>query len=183
MGASARVLSVESVAAYRAALAKFAARATDLLGGAALVVTRALDELEERHRHWVHAIREQNEEVARLRSALSFARMGKDGSSAGCGELELELIKARRRLREAEAKLEAVQRWQRTLPSLVRDYEGPARRLSGFLESDVGQALAFLDDKAARLEEYLATVAPAPEASDRPAVPELPPAAPEAPST
>ena len=55
--------------------------------------------------------------------------MGKEGQAAGTAELELELIKAVRRHREAEAKLEVVHRWQNALPEAVREYEGPARKL------------------------------------------------------
>ena len=48
-----------------------------------------------------------------------------------------------------------MRRWQRELPELVKDFEGPARGLSGFLEADLRQALVVLENKIAALEAYV----------------------------
>ena len=76
--------------------------------------------------------------------------------NVGCVEQELALRKAQEMLREAEGKVVTVKRWQRDLPQIVKDYEGPARVLSGFLEADMRQALVQLENKIASLEAYMA---------------------------
>lgn len=175
MKPSARVFSVEALESFHASLARFGARAEDVLATAARTINAALDELSERFRYWTREIRERTEEVARLRSALSFARMGQEGKAAGTSELELDLRKAIRKQREAEEKLEAVRRWRQALPDAVREFDGPARKLSGFLESDLKQALAFLRERMAALEGYLAVpLGPMPDAPESTAEPKGP---------
>jgi len=157
MATGAHILSVGQLEIVKEALAKFSAKASETLGGAEMEVRRSLEHLKERERHWQRVIRQLTEEVARLRSAVAFAKSREGG---GTGEKELELRKAQQKLREAEQKLEAVHRWQRQLPDAIREFEGPVRKLRGFLESDVNQALAFLEERMIAIEGYLSTVAP-----------------------
>ena len=70
------------------------------------------------------------------------------------------LAKAKARLREAEDKVAVVRRWKRELPLAVNEYEGPARRLGGFLDGDLLAALAVLSEKVDALQAYLALSAP-----------------------
>jgi chromosome segregation ATPase len=161
MGPAANVQSIAALETYRAALAEFAVKASDTLAGAEITIRRNMDHLRERHRFWIREHQKRQEELNRVRSALSLARAMKETGRARAGELEIDLRKAMRRVREAEEKIETCARWLRTLPDALRDYEGPARKLQGFLESDVQQALGMLENKVRSLEAYLATAMPA----------------------
>ena len=160
MAPAARVLSTESLGAYHAALARFAAQATNALCAAELTVRRAMEGLEERLRRWTREAHVRQEEVARARAALSMARVGKEGSRAGLAELELTVKRCQRRLREAEDKLVAVRRWQRAIPEALRDYEGPVHSLASFLDGDARAALVYLERKLALLDAYAADAPP-----------------------
>ena len=67
---------------------------------------------------------------------------------------------AQRRLQEAEARVELVRRWQQTLPQAILEYQGPARQLAGFLDTDLKKALVVLDNKISALEAYAAVALP-----------------------
>ena len=56
-------------------------------------------------------------------------------------EKEIALRKAQFRFKEAEDKVAAVRRWKRTLPQALNEYVLPPRRLAGFLDGDVQNAL------------------------------------------
>jgi len=99
--------------------------------------------------------------VARAKAAMVRHKWGsKDGKGVGTSEVEMEVKKAKRRLEEAEAKIEVTRRWQRELPKAVHEYEGPARQLTGYLEADLKQVLAMLDRMTTALEAYTAITAP-----------------------
>src|SRR5262245_27955221 len=152
MSKSARVESIEQLERFQAALARFGADASTALGLAAREIRWVFDKLEERLEHWQRQLVKRREEMAQARAALAHARAMHEGKSIGCVEQELELRKTQERVREAEAKVAVTRRWQRELPELLKDYEAPARILSGFLEADLRQAAVMLDNKIAALK-------------------------------
>jgi len=163
MTQSARVESVEALESLRTALAKFAVAAQGALGSAASEIRRALDGLDTQLRHWQAQVVRWQEEVARAKTALAQRRWGHDkGRGSGATDQELALEEAQRRLSEAEAKVAVVRRWQRLLPEAIKDYEGPARQLTGMVETELRHSLAILDTKIAALEKYAALTVPGP---------------------
>jgi hypothetical protein len=163
MSQSARVESVEALESLRTALAKFAVVAQGALGSAASEIQRVLDGLAARLDWWQAQVVRWQEEVSRAKAALAQRRWGHDnGRGSGATDQEIALEEAKRRLREAEAKVALVRRWQRVLPEAIKEYEGAARQLAGMVEADVRQSLAILDTKSAALEEYAELTAPGP---------------------
>jgi chromosome segregation ATPase len=155
MSSSAGVLSIERLERLREALARFANAGQTALGLADMEIRRATENLEDRLRHWQHQLARCREEMARARSALAYARAVHEGKSVGCVEQEMDLRKAQEQVRHAEEKLAATKRWLRDLPTYLKEYEGPARSLGGFLETDLRQAGILLDNKVAALRAYL----------------------------
>src|SRR6266540_4736376 len=134
MRQSARVESVEVLDTFRTALAKFAVAARGALGNAASEIQRTLDWLQDQLTHWQAQVLRRQEEVGRAKAELMQRRWSHNkGQGRGATEQELALEEAQRRLREAEAKVAAVRRWQRLLPEAIKEYEGPARQLGGML--------------------------------------------------
>jgi hypothetical protein len=156
MSPSAQVHSIDLLQRLHAALARFGVDAQTALGAASAEVRRVHDTLADRLKYWQQQVNKRQEELGQARAALSHARALHRGESIGCVEQELALRKAQERLREAEGKVAVTRRWQRELPELIKDFEGPARGLSGFIEADLRQALALLESKIAALEAYLA---------------------------
>src|SRR5262249_22469711 len=95
--------------------------------------------------------------------------------------------RAQERLKEAEQKLANCKKWAPIFEHALREYQGPARVLSGSLETDLKVAVALLNQKLDALDAYLRVnppPAPAPigtGSADEPAsvasqAPETPPA-------
>ncbi len=164
MSQSAHVHSIDAVKAFREALCRFGVDAQAALAAAAHEVRRTFDGLQARLEYWQRQVRECQEEVTRAKTALIQRRWGHDhGKGPGATEAELALRHAQERLRQAEAKVETTRRWLRQLPQSVQEYEGPARQLGGWLDSDLKYVLALLERKIISLEEYVALAAPAPD--------------------
>src|SRR5262245_8053162 len=160
MSQSAQVDSIDRLKRFREALARFVVDAQAALATAELEVRRVVDKLEQLRKHWQQQVNKRQEAVNEARAALMHARALHEGKSVGCAEQELALKKARERLKEAEDKVVAVRRWQRDLPTYLKDLETPARSLAGFLDADLRTAVVQLDGKIAALEAYMAIAAP-----------------------
>jgi hypothetical protein len=160
MSPSAQVHSLELLRRFHAVLARFGLDAQTALVSAEAELRRTLEALDERLAHWQRQVIRRQEAVSEARSSLSHARALHDGKSVGCIEQELALRKAQERLKEAEGKVATVRRWQLSLPEMIKEYDGPARGLSGFLDADLRQGLAVLQGRIGALEAYIALTAP-----------------------
>jgi hypothetical protein len=184
MAPSARVTSIDALAAFKADLARFGSDAANALAGLQVQVRRAFEWLEAKLGEWLSELRRRQELVTRAKLELMQQDYGR-GESRGPGHTEkkIALERAVARLREAEAKVAACKHWANALPQEVIECDGPARRLAGVLESDLRQALALLEQKVQALESYVALTS-ATAAEPEPAAPAPAPAAdPAAPKT
>lgn len=175
MNPSAHVHSIDQLDRLRAALARFGVDAQAALETATNEIRRVREGLEQRLHHWQQQVIKRQELLAQARSALSHARALHRGESVGCVEQELAVRKAKLSLAEAEDKVATTRRWQRELPLLVKDFEGPAHGLHGFLEADLRQAVVLLAGRLEALRAYTALTAPSVENEP----PSAPPPAPE----
>ena len=181
MSDSAHVTSIDAVKEFRDALVAFRIDAQAALGSAETEIRRISDYIRGQVLAWQRQVRERQEEVTRAKAVLVQKRWGHDeGRGPGSTEAELALRKAQERLKEAEGKVVTVRRWLQQLPQHLLEYEGHARQLGGWLESDLRQGIAILDRKLDTLEAYMRlTAGPGPGAeAAAPAAPaaETPPA-------
>ena len=160
MSNSAHVESLELLGRLKVALTRFGHDAQGALAAAETELRRVDNALEERLKFWQSQVIKRQEDLNRARSDLSFARALHDGKSTGCVEQELAVKKCTDRLKEAETKVAITRRWIRELPNQIKDYEGPARGLAGFVEADLRQAVALLEGRIAALEAYVSMSAP-----------------------
>jgi hypothetical protein len=183
MSESARVHSIDAIKDFREALCTFRVDAQAALCSADTEIRRVVDWLAAQLQYWQRQVREWQEEVTRAKTVIIQRRWGhQDGKGPGTTEAEMALRKAQLRLQEAEAKVQTVRRWQQQLPQAVLEYQGHARQLSGWLESDLRQGLVVLDRKLAALEAYVQLGGgPGPAAPAGPA-PETPATAAEGPA-
>jgi hypothetical protein len=174
MAESASVRSIDALKELRTALIAFGTDVEEALAATDLEIRRVLDKLHEQGQYWQRQIRERQEEVTRAKAALVQRRWGhSDGIGPGTTEQEIALKMAQQRLREAEEKVQTVRRWLTTLPRDIGEYEGPARRLGGFVEADLKQGAAVLGRRIDALDAYVNL---APPDSATPAPTEAPPA-------
>ena len=170
MSDSAHVTSIDAVKAFREALCTFGVDAQAALCSADTEIRRIVDWVHGQQQVWQRRVRECQEEVTRAKQVLIQRRWGHDeGKGPGTTEAEMALRKAKQRLEEAEAKVQTVRRWLQQLPQALLEYEGHARQLSGWLESDLRRGIAVLDRKLDALEAYVHLTAgpgPGPQAAD-----------------
>src|SRR4051812_7152130 len=133
MNPTAQVHGIEKLATFKDALARFGVEAQEALDTAAVAIRRTLDELHDRLKFWQAEVYRRQEDVNRARADLAHSRALHEGRHTGTTEQEITLLKAQQRLREAEAKVEAVRRWLRRLPDAIAEYQGVARHLAGML--------------------------------------------------
>ncbi len=159
---SARVISIESIEHFRAALCDFGKDVQDTLCAVELELRRTADWLTQQGKHWQQQIRVRSEELTRAKIELEQRKhMHRHGRGPGHATQEMDFRKAQTRLREAEDKLAHCKRWRPLLDHAIREYQAPARQLAGCLETDLVQALAVLGQKLEALHAYRALAAPA----------------------
>jgi chromosome segregation ATPase len=172
MSQSARVHSLDALKALHSALARYGPEALEALGAAEMEIRRTVNYLNDQLKYWKRQVEKCHEEVNRTHADLCHARAMRKGEQCGYVEQEIALNKARKRLKEADEKVVVVKRWLVQLPQDINEYQGPARRLAGMLDSDLKQGLAILNNKIDILEAYMAVSTAEPPASPPPPPPQ-----------
>jgi hypothetical protein len=163
MSRSAYVTSIETVGHFRTALCEFISGTKDSLDAIEIQIRRTLDWLTSQMKYWQCEIRTRQEDLVRAKIELTSRKYAnRDGTGLGTADHEKAFRKAQARLKEAEQKLANCRRWMPVLEQAITEYHGPARQLSGSLDSEVKHSLALLDQKLAALEDYLAMTPPSP---------------------
>ena len=165
---SARVLSTDALRDFHAALAKFRSKGRDSLRTVFMEIEQVLGWLEGQLKLWTREADKRHEDVLRCRAELALARSAPENWRTAVSEKEIALRKAQFRFKEAEDKVAAVRRWKRTLPQALNEHVLPPRRLAGFLDGDVQNALAVLDNKIEHLKAYMALETPSAGAAPPP---------------
>lgn len=158
---SARVLSIDALRDFHAALAKFSSKGREALRGVFMETVHIVDWLEGQFKAWQREADWRHEDVLRCRAELALARSAPEGWRNAVSEKEIALRKATFRFKEAEEKVAATRRWKKTLPQAINEYVLPPRRLGGFLDGDVQHALALLNESIEALKAYVALESPA----------------------
>jgi hypothetical protein len=161
MGPRANVTSVDSLKEAKIALLEFRAEA-----GAALVEAEA--DLQKtllwlRHdqlAHWQKQVRVRTELVTRARSDLYRKQVAQEQQVRAGVDQKKALEAAKRRLEEAEEKIQSVKRWIRVLDRELVLYKGECQGLASLLEGDLPQGAGRIDRMMEGLAGYLAVAAP-----------------------
>jgi hypothetical protein len=160
MAERAQVTSVEAIAAFRSSLIVYLAKARgaiDEISGDVLRARRWLED--DRQRHWKQELRLRERKLEEARNELSTARLSslKTGSSVQLVAVQ----RAERAVREAEAKLILIKKWDRDLENKSEPLLKQTNHLHNFLTTEMPGAVAQLTQIVALLEAY-ADVNPAP---------------------
>ena len=181
---AADVRSIDALREWHAAATTYGSSLLDASSSVAMEIRRGFDWLAEQQARWQRSIRDCEDEVTRAKAELS-ARKFTDWSGrepdTTVQEKALRLAKAK--LEHAEDQVEKIRAWIGRLPKMIEDiYDGPARKLTTFLEVDLARGQASLNRRIGSLENYAGLrpdYSPAPSAGS--ALPPAPsPAPPEA---
>ncbi len=159
MGPSAKVTSIDAIQAFAAALERFQEEVSNALEELGLQVRRAKEWVQDdRKRYWDRQVRRGWEKVTeakvQLEGAKTFRRIADYRPS--CIDEKKAHEAAKRRLRLAEEKVEAVRHWSRAVEHAVSEYRGETGPLAAWLEVDAPQAVATLRRLTDALDTYVA---------------------------
>jgi hypothetical protein len=166
MGPTTHVESVQALENLRGELGRFSGAAGLALAMAESEIGQTLTWLEERLHHWRTEQRRWRERVAETIGALTYCQNSGYYDDEGrfyapsCGHYEMAVWEARKRLDEVEEKLQAAELHERFVAEAVDDYRLEASQLGDLLLNDVPRAAAFLNQKVAILNAFVALRAP-----------------------
>lgn len=166
MGPTAHVESVQALENLRGELGRFSGTAGLALAMAESEIGQTLTWLEERLHHWRTEQRRWRERVTEANAALTYCLNSGYYDEEGrfyapsCGHYEVAAWEARKRLDEVEEKLKAAELHERFVAEAVSDYQLEASQLGYLLLNDVPRAVAFLSQKVAVLNAFVALRAP-----------------------
>lgn len=162
MNRTAHITSIETIRRFRPALVKFADQVRQALTEVQGEMQRTAAWLEqEQGPFWQRQLRKRQEEVQQAKQALNAKKLFDSPTVKQTAvDEERALRRAKRRLEEAEQKIEAVRRWRRELEREWMRQQGQLQRLSRAVEQDVPRAVALLERMSRSLEAYVALAAP-----------------------
>jgi hypothetical protein len=156
MSQGARVTSITAVERFKEALCEFGVDGQDALAAVDAQLQRAQDWLKDKARYWQKEIRERHDAMVRAKIELEQRKFeNRDGRGRGTSEPEKNFRRAQEKLKEAEQKFANCKKWMPIFEHALREYQGPARVLSGSLETDLKVAVALLNQKLEALDAYL----------------------------
>jgi hypothetical protein len=163
MSGSAQIQSIEAVGLLSGALRRFAEESSVALIDLDLELNRALQWIhEDRRDYWADQIRRAWEQINEARQELDRSMANAiGGQRPTCHEERKALERAKRRLRLAEEKAEAVRRWTHAADRESLQFRVAAGQLTGWLQAEFPQAIAALGRMRTALEFYVAGAGPA----------------------
>jgi hypothetical protein len=160
MAERAQVTSVEAVESFRASLIVFLKDARATLEEARDEVLRTRSWVQDdRRRHWENEMRVRSRKLEEARAELFRAKLSQFQESTALQLMAVQ--RAERAVREAEARLAVVKKWDRDLENRTDPLLKHVNQLHGFLIADMARAVAYLDQVIKTLEAYAAVAPPA----------------------
>ena len=163
MAESARVESIQAIRDFRAAMIEFQDTARRALLEATGDVDRTMNWLDEMQGYWKQQLRQREEEVVQARRAVNDKKLypAVDGSRPSAVEQEQELARCKRRVEEAQQKIQNCRRGKTELSRQAVLFHGALQRLGSRVDGDIPRACAQLEALASQLDAYIGVRAPA----------------------
>ena len=154
----AQVNSVEALDAFRAKLIVFISKARAGVDEVIDEIQRTQSWLENEQRtYWDRELRRRNRELDEAEQELFSAKISRIRTQSAAQVLAVE--RAKRSVRAAEAKRDAVKKWTREFESRAEPLGKQVDQLLTFLTTDLGKGVAYLGSTVKLLQDY-ALVAP-----------------------
>lgn len=157
MNAGADVRALDALLDWHGALCLFRTDAQEAVSMITLEIRRAFEWVDEQGKRWYRLSREYEEDVIRAKAELAQRRTPNfDGRIPDTSVQEENLAYAKARYEHALDQIDVCRKWTVQLPRMIsEEYEGPARRLSNFLEVELANAIAHLSERITVLQTYL----------------------------
>jgi hypothetical protein len=156
---SAHLTSIEVLRTFMASLRKFEQEITSAIDTLEMEGRRPADWVEhDRAHYWPAEEKKASHALSEARVALQKAEMaGSSSEQRYCYDERKMLEKAKRRLRTAEEKSQAVRRWRSRILKEVDEFLGQLTRMREYMGRDFQQSLVALQRMASALERYTET--------------------------
>lgn len=155
------VLSIEAIATFRAALARFGSEAGQYLTAVDLQLDRELQWIADMVLAWRREVARLEAAVGRAKQALQACLDGDSGGGIlGCLRERRELARLQRALEIARAQLRNAQLWNQRLNAQAIAYRQRVRPVVSWLEQDLLHAEALLRAEIGDLQRFTAEAAP-----------------------
>jgi hypothetical protein len=162
LSSQADVRSIEALKEFRAALALYAEEALGALGAVKMEARRTVQWVQhDRKTYWAEQIKRRREAVSSARAEVARRRLAKTPEHTPAMSEQKELLRnAEASLREAEAKVILVRKWEPMLQQAVLESQASIRRISDLAAGDVPRAMHLLGRLVDALEAYTRTAPP-----------------------
>ena len=156
------VSSIDVLRSAREALLLFTEDAQAALGATESEINRCVDWLTHDQRmYWQSEVKRRHEGLSEVKAELHRKQLSQTPGSAPRDSEQREAVRtAKRRLEEAEDKIELLKRWLPEVERAIMEYQGQARTFADLLEFDVDRSVEGLDRMIAALDDYVRTSAP-----------------------
>ena len=170
MADRAKVTSVDAIESFRADLIVFLSKARPTLEEISSDVLRTRLWLQNDQRaRWENELKQRARQLERAEAELFGSRLSKIQSPTAAQQMAV--IRARRAVREAEAKLKVLKKWDRELENRSEPLLKQVDQLHGYLTSQMGKAVAHLAQVVSALEAYTDEPRPTPSSRRESAAP------------
>jgi hypothetical protein len=158
---AARVLSIDALAEFRAALDSFVEVGKEALVANDMEMQRAAAWLDEQLKHWQKEVHVRQEAMIVAKTNLKRRQNMKiNGRTPDCTEQEDAFELAQRRYREAEEKLANCRRWVPLLRREIDQYAGEVRHFTDLVEVELPKFSANFKQRIEALEAYVRMAPP-----------------------
>lgn len=120
-------------------------------------INKTLEWLAERERHWRNEVQRctvELQQAERAYAACMSQPADEDGRRPSCRGEAAEVAAAQRSLAKAQAELNNLLQWRRTVDNKISAYIGQATRIQRMANTSLSQASTFLSEKARELGDY-----------------------------
>lgn len=157
MGNQAAVYSIQALKDFQAALVMFSEDALGALGAVDMEARRTLVWLQQdRRMYWVDQIKKRREWVAQAKAEVFRRQLAKTADYNPSFSEQKELLRrAEESLKDAEARLILVKKWEALLPQVIFEYQGSIRRIKDMAAGDALRAARALAKLVDALEKYI----------------------------
>jgi hypothetical protein len=159
MAQQAQITSVEAIEAFRATLIVYLSKARPVLEEVSAEVMRTRLWLQNDQRlRWENELRLRNRRLDEAKAELFNAKLSQFQQNTTLPHMIMQ--RAQHAVREAEAKLAVIKKWDREMENRTDPLTKQVEQLHGFLATDMVRAAAHLDQIIQTLDAYADVLAP-----------------------
>ncbi|MEN6452485.1 MAG: hypothetical protein ABFC96_18505 [Thermoguttaceae bacterium] len=158
MGGSARVTSIEVLPLLAAGLAKFRAESQAALEDLAIELRRAHEWIHgDRKEFWQRELQRAYERLNQARLQLQQARTTRrvGNQDPSCVDEKRAVDRAKRRVDEAQEKIQAVRQWSNKIDRAIDDFQRVRTQFAAWLEVELPRGQAALNQMSESLVSYI----------------------------